>query len=179
MATQRSLPERPPQVPAEKRAGAFLLDFITVWLLSSFVSAGLVRGLIFIVAWFGLRTILVESNQGQSLGRWAFNMKVVDVRFNKVPGLLPLAKREGVVGLAALLAMTGLNIAFINPLSMLILVLPLLADCGIAFTDELNQAFHDRLADTMVIPARRGFFLDFKLKQLWNQLKYSLSKRTK
>lgn len=177
MTTQQS-PELPPQVTAEKRAGAFLLDFVVVWLLSSFF-AGLGQTLVFLFAWFALRTILVETNQGQSLGRWAFNQKVIDARFNRVPGLLPLAKREGVVGLAALLAMIGLNLAFVNPLSTLILILPLLADCGVAFADELDRAFHDRLADTIVIPARRGFSLDLKLRQLWIQLQYALRKKFK
>ena len=167
-----------PKVPIERRASAFLIDFVAVWLLSSF--AGSLQWLVFIVAWLGLRVVLVERNQGQSLGRWAMDMKILEERFNRVPGLLPLAKREGIVGLAALLAMWGLNINFRNPLSMMILVVPLLVDCGIALADEqLNQAFHDRIANTIIIPARRGFSLDLRLKKLWGQLKFYLRNRTK
>lgn len=179
MIAEQSSPRRYPKVPIERRASAFLIDFVAVWLFSSFF-AGPLQWLVFLVAWLGLRVILVERNQGQSLGRWALDMKILDARFKRIPGLLPLAKREGIVGFAALLAMIGLNINFRNALSMLILVSPLLADCGFAFADEqLNQAFHDRVANTMIIPTRRGYSLDLRLKKLWGQLKFYLRNRAK
>lgn len=165
-----------PKVPIDRRAYAFLIDFVTVWLLSSF--AGVVfQWLVFLIAWFGLRVLLVEKNQGQSLGSWALDMKVIDARFNKIPGLVELAKREGILGLAALLAMIGLNINFANGISMLLLVSPLLADCGMALGDEpLDRAFHDRLAGTIVIQTKRGFSLDLRLKKLMNEIRYKLRK---
>lgn len=64
--------------------------------------------------------------------------------------------------------MIGLNINFRNALSMLIFVTPLVIDCAIALGDEeLNLAFHDRIAQTLIVPTRRGFSLDLRLKKLW------------
>lgn len=163
-----------PKVPLERRAYAFLIDFITVWLLSSFAGTAF-QWLVFLVAWFGLRVIAVERNQGQSLGYWSLDMKVIDVKFKRIPGILELAKREGIVGFAALLAMFGLNINFANALSMLLLITPLLVDCGLALGDEeLNQAFHDRIAGTIVVQTRRGFSLDLRLKKWVRELQQKL-----
>ncbi|BBA80083.1 hypothetical protein RGRSB_1685 [cyanobacterium endosymbiont of Rhopalodia gibberula] len=155
-----------PKVPLDRRTYAFVLDFVTIWFVSSFFR-GILQGLIFIICWLTLRVILVEKNQGQSLGSWAFDIKVIDVQFSKIPGLIELAKREGILGVVALLAMIGLRISFRNGLSMLLLTMPLLVDCGIVLGDqELNQAFHDRIAGTIVVPANRGFSLDLRLKRL-------------
>jgi uncharacterized RDD family membrane protein YckC len=160
-----------PKVPIERRAYAFLIDFVAVWLVSSFF-AGIDQAIVFIVAWFCLRVILVENNKGQSLGSWALDMKVIDVRLERIPGVLELSKREAIVGFAALLAMIGLNINFQNGLSMILLVSPLIADCSVALADEqLNQAFHDRVAGTIVIQTKRGFSLDLRLKKLWLEFK--------
>ncbi len=168
---------RYPKVPLERRAYAFLLDFVAVWLTSSFFG-GFFQVLVFMIAWFALRVILVEKNRGQSLGRWAFDMRIIDPRYSATPSLAELSKREGILGGCALLAMIGLNITFKNPLSMLILVSPLVIDCGIALGDEdLNLAFHDRMAKTLIIQARRGFSLDLRLKKLWYILKRKLQKR--
>ena len=107
-------PERRfPKVPLERRAYAFLLDFISIWLLSSF-SEGFLQAIIFLGCWFALRVVLVERNQGQSLGSWAFDMKVIDLRLKRVPGIVELSKREGILGAASFLAMLGLNINFMN-----------------------------------------------------------------
>lgn len=169
-------PQDFPKVPMERRAGAFLIDFVTVWLVSSF--AGGLQWLVFLVVWFALRVFLVEKNQGQSLGCWAMDLKILDLRYTRIPDLLPLAKREGIVGVAALLAMIGLNINVRNALSMLLLTLPLLIDCAVAFTDEqFNQAFHDRIAQTVIIPSRRGFSLDIRFRKLLAQVKYYLRQR--
>lgn len=177
MHSEKLADRRFPKVPLERRAYAFLIDFVTVWLLSSFVT-GILQGLVFIAAWFGLRVIAVEKNKGQSLGRWALDMKVIDPRLNKIPGLVELAKREGIVGFAALLAMIGLDIGFANGISMLLLISPLLADGGVALADEqLNQAFHDRVAATLVVQTQRGFSLDLRLKKLFIEVKRKLQKR--
>lgn len=174
---ESSIYRRFPKVPLDRRAYAFLLDFVTVWFISSFFR-GLLKELIFIIVWIGLRIILVEKNRGQSLGSWAFDMKVIDPRFSKIPGLKELGKREGILGGAALLAMVGLSINFRNGLSMLLFITPLLIDCGFALGDEdLNRAFHDRIADTIVIQTRRGFSLDLRLKKLWFIIQDKLKKR--
>ncbi|MEB3310192.1 MAG: RDD family protein [Snowella sp.] len=173
-----SPPERRfPKVPLDRRAYAFLLDFVSVWLLSSFAS-GFLQIIIFLGCWFGLRVVLVEVNQGQSLGTWAFDTKVIDLRLRRIPGIVELSKREGILGGASLLAMIGLNINFMNAISMLLLVAPLAFDCGLAIGDEaLHQAFHDRVAGTAMMRAKRGFSLDLRLKRLWYEIKRQLDQR--
>lgn len=156
-----------PKVPIERRAVAFLIDFVAVWLVSTLAGIGLFRWFVFLVAWFGLRVFFVARNQGQSPGRWALNMKILDARFHKIPGLATLAKREGVIGAAALLAMIGLDINLSNAISMLLLIAPLVADCGVALADErLQQAFHDRIAETIIIQTERGYYLDLRAKKI-------------
>lgn len=167
------LPDRRfPKVPFERRIYAFLIDFVAVWLVSAISGVGLLRWIVFSLAWLGLRVFLVVNNHGQSLGRAAMDLKLIDERFNKIPDLVTLAKREGIVGLAALLAMIGLNINLANGISMLILISPLLVDCAVAFADErLAQAYHDRLVNTIVVQTDRGFHLDLRIKKLVAQLR--------
>jgi uncharacterized RDD family membrane protein YckC len=176
MLTEKTRYRRFPKVPIERRVAAFGIDFVTVWFVSSFFVDAL-QWLVFIVGWFALRVLLVDKNKGQSLGRYALDMKVIDPRLNKVPTLITLAKREGIVGFAAMLAMFGLEINFINGLSMLLLISPLLVDCCAAFADEqFAQAFHDRAAETIVIQTRRGFSLDLRLKKVYFEVKRNLQK---
>jgi hypothetical protein len=130
-----------------------------------------------LVVWSIGRIAIVDRNEGQSLGSWAFDIKVLDSRFNRVPDLVTLAKREAVLGLAAMLAMSGIQINVNNGLSMLLLLTPLLIDCGFAFADEdLNQALHDRLAQTIIIQTKRGFSLDLRLKKIFAQIQKSMRK---
>ncbi|MCA1994589.1 MAG: RDD family protein [Coleofasciculus sp. S288] len=169
--------KRFPKVPIGRRAAAFLIDFAGVWLVSSFISGLLFRGVVFILLWLGLRVALVSSNQGQSLGHWALDMKVLDARSAKIPGLLTLAKREGILGLGALLAMIGLSVALANPISFFLLVAPLAIDCGMALGHpEAQQAFHDRVAKTILIQTRRGYSLDLRLKRLFAQVRRRVQK---
>jgi uncharacterized RDD family membrane protein YckC len=172
------LEQRFPKVPLDRRAYAFLIDFVTVWLISSMAGSNwFLQALVFIVAWLILRVIVVEKNKGQSLGRWALDIKIIDSRFRRIPCLVDLAKREAVLGLAAAIAMIGLNINFANILSLILLVCPLLADCAMALADEqFNQAFHDRLAGTLIIQTQRGFSLDIRLRRLWLQVKKKIRK---
>lgn len=164
-----------PKVPIERRVAAFAIDFLGVWLASSLMVG--FEGLVFIVLWLILRVLVVSRNQGQSLGRWALDMKVLDAKYAKIPSLSALAKREGVLGSLALLAMIGLNIGLSNPISLLLLIAPLVGDCGLAFSDpEAQQAFHDRVATTLVIQTRRGFSLDIRLKRLFAQVRRRMQK---
>lgn len=162
-----------PKVPIERRVAAFAIDFVGVWLVSSFFAITvLFQMLVFILLWLALRVVLVSRNQGQSLGRWALDIKVLDAKYPKVPSLGTLAKREGILGGFALLAMLGLSIGLANGLSMLLLITPLAANCGVAFADaEAQQAFHDRIAKTIVIQTRRGFSLDLRLQRLFAKVK--------
>jgi hypothetical protein len=73
--------------------------------------------------------------------------------------------------------MFGFQINFRNGLSMLLLNAPLLVDCLSAFVDEeLNQALHDRFAQTIIIQSQRGFSLDLRLKKLLAQLRQNMRK---
>jgi uncharacterized RDD family membrane protein YckC len=167
---------RLPKVPIERRAAAFVIDFMAVgvasWLFrGNALGISLSQLIVFSLGWVGLRVFLVVRNQGQSLGRWALDMKLVDARFGKTPGLVELSKREGMVGFCALLVVIGFNIGLAHILSFLLLISPLAADCGLALSDSLyQQAFHDRWANTRVIATRRGWSLDLRVKKLLAQV---------
>jgi uncharacterized RDD family membrane protein YckC len=174
---QLPLSKRFPKVPLERRVYAFLIDFVSVWLISSMAGSWPLQAIIFVAAWYGLRVAWTSRNQGQSLGAWAMDLKVIDLRFRRIPDLVTLGKREAIAGGAALLAMAGLNLFFVNSFSTLLLVSPLLADCGSALADEqYNQAFHDRLSGTVIIPTKRGFSLDLRVKRLLDEFKYRMRK---
>ena len=166
---------RYPKVPLDRRFWAFFVDFLCAWILSGLAGPAL-QWLIFLGAWFGLRVGIVERNQGQSLGSWAFDMKVIDIRY-RIPDLVSLSKREGILGGLSMLAMYGLQINFINPISMLILVSPLFACCAVAIADEeFNQAFHDRIAGTYTIQTQRGFSLDLRIKEIVADLRDNMQR---
>jgi hypothetical protein len=101
----------------------------------------------------------------------------LDANSGKTPGQLTLAKREGIVGFCALLAAIGLGIGLANGISLLVLTAPLAADCGMAYADsEVQQAFHDRIAQTVVIQTRRGYSLDLRLKKWFAQVRRRVQK---
>lgn len=160
------------KVPIERRVAAFGIDFVVVWLFSSFVTGFIVQMLVFLTLWLGLRVVLVSSNQGQSLGRWALDMKVLDAKYSRIPQLLTLTKREAILGFCAFLATLGLSSGLAGGgFYLLLLPIPLAVDCGAALTDaEAQQAIHDRIAQTIVIESRRGFSLDLRLKRLLAQI---------
>lgn len=168
---------RVPKVPLDRRSYAFGIDFLTVFLISfpfkaATVGISISQLIVFVLAWLGLRVILVTKNQGQSLGRWAMDLKVVDAKFRKTPGLFELSKREGTLGCFALLAVIGLEIGLWNGISLLLLASPLGVDCGLAFSDtQLRQALHDRIANTLVVPTRRGYSLDLRAKRFLTQFR--------
>jgi uncharacterized RDD family membrane protein YckC len=178
MYNDRSNYRRYPKVPIERRVGAFAIDFLAVWFVSSFFASNLfLQWLVFLLIWLAMRVLLAEKNRGQTLGRWALDTKVIDPRFNRIPDLITLSKREIIVGFAGALAVCGLQINVRNGLSMLFLLTPLLIDCALAFTDEeLNQAFHDRVAQTLMIQTERGFSLDLRLKKIVVQIKRRMQK---
>lgn len=156
---------RIPKVPFDRRCAAFALDFGCIAILSAV--SGVLYIPVFLLLWFGMRVLGTGNNKGQSLGRWAFDMRVAEPRYGATPGLLELAKREAMTGFGALLVMVGL--ANLSPTNgwILILPLPLLVDCGMAFADpEFRQAFHDQIAQTVVVESRRGYSLDIKVKKL-------------
>ncbi|BAZ46336.1 RDD domain containing protein [Chondrocystis sp. NIES-4102] len=167
-----------PKVPIDRRIGAFVIDFLTVWFISSFFASNIFfQWLVFIPAWLIMRVLISEKNWGQSLGRWAFDIKVIDPRFNRLPDILSLSKREIVLAVGSALAISGLQINFRNGLSMLLLLAPLLIDCSLAFLDEeTNLAGHDRLAKTYLVQTERGFSLDLRMKKIFGQIQRRMRK---
>jgi uncharacterized RDD family membrane protein YckC len=160
------VPRRYTQVPMDRRIGAFVIDFVVTAIVS--LGAGSAYIVMFLLLWFALRVIVVTVNHGQSLGRWAMDIKVVDPKYRRVPGLLELFQREAITGFAGLLIVIGF--ANFNAANAWVLVtpIPLLADCSLAFGDpEYRQAFHDRLIGSMMVQTRRGYSLDLRLRKLF------------
>ncbi len=175
MTIERIPQKHYPKAEIGRRGMALGLDFLIVWLVSSLMGGGdsgiqLIQIFVFAIAWLLLRVIVVYNNQGQSLGRWAFDMKVLEVEEEEVTGKIPalqaLLKREAIVGLGALLVSIALSNITLNPTAILLL-LPLAVDCGTAWYDhQMHQALHDRYGGTIIVSSRRGYALDIKIKQL-------------
>ena len=142
------------QAPFDRRIYAFLLDFITIWFLSSFFK--------------GITEIIVNKNKGQSLGCWAFDLKIISIRTRRIPQLNEMLKREATLGFLALLAMLGLKINFDNGLSMLLLTTPVVVDFSIVLGNQKHhsQTLHDMVGHTILIQSQRGFSLDLRIKKI-------------
>jgi len=155
----------------DRRVAAFAIDVGAASLLSLLLGGGTLYIPLFLGVWLALRVVLVIRNRGQSLGRWALDIKVLNPRFRAVPGLTDLVKREAITGLGSLLALISLvNLSPTNGW-ILVLPIPLLLDCGFAFVDaEYRQAFHDRIARSVVIQTRRGYSLDIKIKKIFAEM---------
>jgi uncharacterized RDD family membrane protein YckC len=164
-----------PKAEISRRGMALGIDFLGVWLVSSLLGSGNIgiqfaQILVFIVAWLILRVLVVYNNQGQSLGRWAFDLKILEVESGQIVGRIPelqaLLKRESLICLCALLFSIFLGNIIANPTAIL-LVIPLAIDCGAALSDtQMRQAWHDRLARTIIVSSRRGYSLDLKVKRI-------------
>ena len=167
MSGELVVSQRYPRVPMDRRIGAFAID-VAVAAIPSLILGSQLYILVFIVLWVILRVFVVTGNRGQSLGRWAMDIKVVNPRYRIIPGIVPLLKREAITGFGCLLILIGwVNLSPTNGF-LLVAPIPLLVDCGFAFTDEdYRQAFHDRIAGTIVTQTRRGYSLDIKLKQIF------------
>ncbi|MGE5656293.1 MAG: RDD family protein [Actinomycetota bacterium] len=162
-----------PKVPPERRAAAFAIDAVAVGFPSLLLGGNwFVEIIFFVLLWLILRVFLTTKNQGQSLGRWALDMRVVDTVFNRTPGVQELCKREALLGICTALAVIGLGGITSTNAAVLLLMLPLALDGGVALADSQRypQAFHDRLARTIVVGTSRGYSLDIKLKKLLDQL---------
>lgn len=166
------------RVPLPHRGAAFAIDFLVVGLISSLLSGGWVtQGIVFLVGWFLMRLVLVSRNHGQSLGRWALDMRVIDARRGGTPALRDLTRREGMLGFESFLAWMGMvSFSPINAWAFLLL-LPLIGDCLLAMLNpERTQALHDQIAQTWVVRTRRGYSLDRKLKKLVVDLRQYVKK---
>lgn len=162
-----------PKVSIGRRAAAFCIDGFAVWLPSLLLGTNpIAQAVFFVLLWLIMRVAIVRKNRGQSLGRWALDMKIVDPRFDRTPGLQELSKREALLGICAALAFLALGGLTSTNAGVVLLVLPLAIDCSVAFTDtsRFPQAFHDRLGGTIVIGTRRGYSLDIKVRRLLDQV---------
>jgi hypothetical protein len=73
--------------------------------------------------------------------------------------------------------MIGLNYGLPNVLSLLLLISPLVADFVVAVADEQRQqAFHDRIVNTVVVPTKQGFSLDVRIRKTFDQLRDRMRK---
>jgi uncharacterized RDD family membrane protein YckC len=164
-----------PKAEITRRGMALGIDFIGAWLVSSLLGSNnlgiqFAQIFVFILTWLVLRVLIVYNNQGQSLGRWAVNLKVLEVDNGQIVGRIPeiqaLLQREGIICFCCLLGSIFLRNIIANPTAIL-LVLPLAIDCGAALSDtQMRQAFHDRYARTVIVSSRRGYSLDLKIKRL-------------
>jgi uncharacterized RDD family membrane protein YckC len=162
-------PMRIPRVPLWRRTAAWALDFLGAWIFTSFAT-GTFQAILFVLFWLFSRVLVVTRTQGQSLGRWAFDMRVISTRMNRTPGLIELTKRESVLGLESMLVMLALTT--INPTNGggILLLLPIAFDFGFALSDPQElPTLHDRWAATVVVASRRGYSLDLKIKRLLAQ----------
>jgi len=183
MTIERVPQKHYPKAEIGRRGMALGLDFLVVWLISSLLgSSGLgiqvMQIFVFAIAWLVLRVIVVYNNQGQSLGRWAFDLKLLEVEegqvVGRIPELLALVKREAITGVGGIFVSIALGNISANPTAIL-LVLPLAIDCGTAFYDtQMRQALHDRYSGTIIVSSRRGYSLDIKVKRLVENLRRNM-----
>ncbi|MEM6500736.1 MAG: RDD family protein [Cyanobacteria bacterium P01_C01_bin.89] len=174
-----------PRAPVWRRGVATAIDGIGCWSLGSMLGPAS-HVVLFVVLWWLLRVAMVANNRGQSLGRLAMNIKVIEGQdFNyadgdqgrygrrapRVPTLLELTKREAILCGELLLGFISLDlIARINPAALLT-ASPLVADYVVAYLDEeRRQAIHDRVIDSIVVQTRRGFSLHIKGRRWFAQL---------
>lgn len=163
-----------PKVPTWRRCVALSIDFCLIGLICASVGArGVTLFLLFIVGWLTSRVLVVFKNQGQSLGRWAFDIRVVDVQRNRTPRLLELIKREMILGIGAFIFLLSLGSLTAGNAGILLLMLPIFLDCGAVLFDTRRhpQTVHDRIGQTIVIGSRRGYSLDIKIRYLIDKVK--------
>ena len=163
-----------PKVPTWRRCAALGIDFFLIGLLCIALGAnGVTLLFVFMISWLACRVFVVSRNQGQSLGRWAFDIRVVDSQLNRTPRLLGLLKREGVMGLGAFLFLMGLGGLASGNAGILLLMLPIVIDGGAVLFDTSRhpQTVHDRIGQTIVIGSRRGYSLDLKIRYFIDKVK--------
>jgi uncharacterized RDD family membrane protein YckC len=168
-----------PKGDISRRVMALAIDFFGAWLLSSIVRTNqmgiqFAQIFVFIFAWIIFRVVIVYNNQGQSLGRWAFDLKILEVAngeiVNRIPQFQTLLLREGIICFSSLLLSIFLGNIILNPAAV-VLLLPLIIDGGAALSDtQMRQAFHDRFFNTVIVSSRRGYSLDIKIKRLVEKL---------
>jgi len=169
-----------PQLPVRRavpvllwrRGVALGIDAIAIGLVSGLLGGGwIAQGFVFVVGWLLLRVVVVSRNKGQSLGRWALDMRIIALP-GGTPTLMNLTKREGLLAIATFFAVWG--ITHLSPTSawVLLLLVPLGVDASIAYNDPAqSQTAHDRYGKTCIVESRRGYSLDVKIRRLVAQLR--------
>ncbi|NET25142.1 RDD family protein [Okeania sp. SIO1I7] len=163
-----------PKAPLSRRVAAFSIDAVVVWFLSAIISNNWFTFILFfMILWIIARVLVVHKNYGQSIGHYALDMKVLDTRYQRNPGILELSKREGILALSGALAMLGISNLTSGNAAVLLLIMPLFLDFTVALVDieRYQQAFHDRIAQTIVVGTMRGYSLDIKVKWLVDEAK--------
>jgi uncharacterized RDD family membrane protein YckC len=172
-----------PRAEIIRRGMALGIDFLGVWLVSSVLRSDNIgiqfaQICLFVLTWLILRVLVVYNNHGQSLGRWAFDLKVLEVEKEQIVGRIPqlqaLLLREMIICFNALLVCIGLTNIIANP-TVILLVIPLAIDCGAALGNtQMRQALHDRYTGTIIVSSRRGYSLDLKIKRLVEKLQLNV-----
>ncbi len=163
-----------PKTPLSRRALAFSIDAGVVWFLSAIISNNWFTFILFfVVFWMAIRAVMAYKNQGQSIGHFALDMKVLDSRYQTTPDILELSKREGILALAGSFAILGISNFTSGNAAVLLLIIPLLLDFTVALVDieRYQQTFHDRISHTIVVGTIRGYSLDIKLRWLLDEAK--------
>ncbi|WRH67005.1 MAG: RDD family protein [Planktothrix sp. GU0601_MAG3] len=171
------VPPPDPKVPSWRRCAALGVDFSLIGLFCAAVGAkGVTLFVLFMIGWLTCRVVVVSKNQGQSLGRWAFDIRVVDSQQNRTPRLLELLKRETFIGIGAFLFLLSLGSLTTGNAGILLLMLPIIFDCGAMLFDTSRhpQTVHDRIGQTIVIGSRRGYSLDVKIRYLIDKVKQEM-----
>ncbi|MDX1978606.1 MAG: RDD family protein [Pseudanabaenaceae cyanobacterium bins.68] len=155
---------RLPLASLSARIGGFVIDFFACYLLALLLKELLGWGIgaqfLFVPVWLSDRVLF----NGQSLGRWAMSLRVVNLNYGKPTGALLLLRRESLILVFLLLLLNSLDQNGMITSLTLFAPLPLVADLVFAAADTLKrQSVHDRLGESIVIFTRKGWQLDLKL----------------
>ncbi|MBD1910625.1 MULTISPECIES: RDD family protein [unclassified Leptolyngbya] len=169
--------QRPVPVPLWRRGAALGIDALGVGLISSFMGVGWAQLFVFGVGWLGMRVVLVSRNRGQSLGRWAMDMRILDGGRGGTPTLQDLTKRELGLGIVTFWAFWGITHLSPTTAWALLLLIPLGGDAIFALNgSEWGLTLHDRFARTFIVESRRGYSLDMKVQKLVADLRSRMKK---
>jgi uncharacterized RDD family membrane protein YckC len=162
---------RLPLASLPTRLGAFVIDFLACFLLAQLIrellglSGGFWLQFIFMPIWLSDRALV----NGQSLGRWAMSLKVVNMNYGKPTGTLALLKREGLILAFLLLIINSLDSSGMITSLTIFAPIPLIVELVFASADTLKrQTIHDRLSESIVVFTRKGLQLDLKLSKWIN-----------
>ncbi|MBW4655116.1 MAG: RDD family protein [Kaiparowitsia implicata GSE-PSE-MK54-09C] len=167
-----------PIVPRWRRAAALGIDGLLAGIASTFVGYGFwLQAVMFALVWLVLRVLVVSNNRGQSLGRWAMDIRLIEIRRRITPTLLTLTQREALLGICAFLAFWGALHFSPTAAWTLLLLIPLGVVAASTLSDDnAGVAIHDQYTKTRVVPTDRGYSLDIKIRNLVAELRQRVKK---